>query len=261
MLNNKIIVITGASSGLGKEIAIEVARNNGIPVLVARRIDKLMELQHFISTEFHVTAPVYELDVCSIDSVRSTFATIFVDMERVDVLINNAGMAVFDDFIDATYEDMTNMVEVNVMGVLACTKAVLPHMLEQNQGHIIMIASQAGKIATPKSSVYAATKHAVLGFTNSLRMELHDSGIEVSAVNPGPIQTPFFDQADRSGTYVKNVEKLMLSPTKVANRIVNLIDKPKRELNLPWWMNVGSVLYQVMPKVVEKIGGKKFYQK
>lgn len=147
------------------------------------------------------------------------------------------------------------MFEVNVIGLMACTKEVLPSMIERNEGHIINIASQSGKLATPKSSGYSATKHAVLGFTNSLRMELSKTNIYVSSVNPGPIETNFFHVADRSGNYVKNVKKFMLKPDDVAEKIVQLMIKPKRELNVPRWMNVGSVLYQLFPSIADKVAG------
>ncbi|ARK29462.1 putative oxidoreductase [Halalkalibacter krulwichiae] len=180
---------------------------------------------------------------------------------RIDVLINNAGFGVFERVEETKVEIIEEMFSVNVVGLIALTKAVLPYMFNEGQGHIINIASQAGKLATPKSSVYAATKHAVLGFTNGLRMELIDRNITVSAVNPGPIKTPFFDRADQEGMYVKNVRKWMLDPQKVASATVRLIEKPKRELNLPQWMNMGSRFYQLMPTLVEKIAGKKLNQK
>ncbi|WP_078553076.1 SDR family NAD(P)-dependent oxidoreductase [Bacillus alkalicellulosilyticus] len=260
-LIDKHVVITGASSGLGKEIAIEVAKRGGIPIMLARSEDKLIELQGIIQEKFGVTAYTYMLNVTEMEAVQDVFSLIISVHGHIDILVNNAGMAIFDEFSEAALADMKNMIDVNVVGLLACTRAVLPSMIARNKGHIINIASQAGKIGTPKSSVYAATKHAVLGFTNSLRMEMHRYEIEVSAVNPGPIKTPFFDLADQSGSYVKNVENMMLDPQKVAGKIVNMIEKPRRELNLPWWMNIASRMYQIMPSVVEKIGGKKFYQK
>ena len=129
-------------------------------------------------------------------------------------------------------------------------------MIERNTGHIINIASQAGKLATPKSSGYAATKHAVLGFTNSLRMELAKTNIFISAVNPGPIETNFFNTADKSGNYVKSVKKFMLKSDYVAEKIIQLMIHPKRELNLPRWMNLGSVLYNLFPSISEKLTGR-----
>src|SRR5690606_39052333 len=93
----------------------------------------------------------------------------------------------------------------------------------------------------------------VLGFTNSLRMELAKTNVNVSSVNPGPIETAFFEIADKSGNYVKNVRKYMLKPDYVAEQIVKLMINPKRELNLPKWMNAGSVLYNLFPNIADKL--------
>lgn len=260
-LEKKHIVITGASSGLGKELAFAVAKAGAVPLLLARSTEKLEAIVQEIKQEIGGDAYFYPVDVTSYADVEKTFKVIFFHHRHVDILVNNAGFAIFDYFLEADFEDAREMFAVNVLGAMACTKAVLPNMLERNAGHIINIASQAGKLATPKSSVYAATKHALLGFTNSLRMELHETNIFVSAVNPGPIKTPFFQRADQSGTYIKNIQKWMLDPVVVANAIISLMKTKKRELNLPWWMNVASVLYQVIPAFVERLGGKKFYQK
>lgn len=260
-LKHKVVAITGASSGLGKELAISVAKEGATPILLARSKDKLEETAEYIQREHGIQAFSYELDVSNFSSIQATFTTIFTRHENIDILVNNAGMAIFEYFTETDLNDVKRMMDTNVLGVMGCSKAVLPHMQQKNQGHIVNIASQAGKIATPKSSVYAASKHAVLGFTNALRMELVHTNITVSAVNPGPIKTPFFDLADTSGTYVQNIEKYMLSSEFVAQKIVHLMKTKKRELNLPWWMNVGSKLYQLAPALVEKLGGKKFYQK
>jgi short-subunit dehydrogenase len=134
-------------------------------------------------------------------------------------------------------------------------------MRARKSGHIINIASQAGKIATPKSSVYSATKHAVLGYTNSLRMELADSNVYVTAVNPGPIATNFFNIADEKGTYVKNVKKFMLQPEYVAKKVVDAMLTRTREINLPRWMNMGSVIFTLFPRLFERLGKKAFNQK
>jgi uncharacterized protein len=260
-LHNKIIVITGASSGIGLTLALDVAKKGGIPVLLARSTDKLQKASEEILKTTGIEASFYTVDVADNDAVVHTFAQILKKYQKVDVLINNAGYAIFDSFIDAKLDDIKGMFDVNVFGLIACTKAVLPAMIAENKGQIINIASQAGKLATPKSSVYSATKHAVLAITNSLRMELIDTNIFVSAVNPGPIKTPFFDRADVTGNYTKNVEKFMLEPAFVSEKILQLIKKPKRELNLPGWMGLGTTLYQLFPGLVEKLAGKKLNQK
>lgn len=260
-LHNKIIVITGASSGIGLTLALDVAKQGGIPVLLARTTRKLEAASEEILKTTGIEAPFFTLDVGDNEAVIKTFTQIVEKYDRVDVLINNAGYAIFDAFIDAKVEDVKGMFDVNVFGLIACTKAVLPTMIKQNKGHIINIASQAGKLATPKSSIYSATKHAVLAITNSLRMELMDTNIFVSAVNPGPIKTPFFDRADTSGNYKKNVEKFMLESSFVSAKIIQLMERPKREMNLPGWMGIGTTFYQLFPSIVEKIAGKKLNQK
>jgi len=260
-LENKNIVITGASSGIGEKIAMLVAKKGARPILIARSSDKLKHICESIREKTSANCLYYSLDVSDIDQVKKVFKQIREEVGHIDVLLNNAGFGVFDTLQEATYDDLEKMFAVNVMGLIACTKEVLPSMLERNKGHIINIASQAGKLATPKSSGYSATKHAVLGFTNSIRLELMDTDIYVSAVNPGPIETNFFNIADKTGNYVKNVEKYMLDADEVAEKVTKLILRPKRELNLPWWMNLGSVLYNLFPSISEKLFGKKFNMK
>ncbi|RFB17076.1 SDR family oxidoreductase [Bacillus sp. HNG] len=260
-LKGKTIVITGASSGIGEKIAYLVAEQGATPVLLARSYDQLEKIAQNIREKYKIDSLLYKLDVRDTENVKEVFDDILHHVKTVDVLVNNAGFGVFANVVDAKIEQMKAMFEVNVFGLISCTKMVLSTMIEQNSGHIINIASQAGKIATPKSSVYSASKHAVLGFTNSLRMELSSTNIHVTAVNPGPIRTRFFDIADESGTYAKNVNRFMLDPDVVASKIVNAMLTPKREINLPGWMNAGSVFYTLFPRLVEKVGGKAFFKK
>ncbi|MBU8907831.1 SDR family NAD(P)-dependent oxidoreductase [Desertibacillus haloalkaliphilus] len=261
MLTQKVIVITGASSGIGAQLAYDLASYGATPVLLARSVDKLETHCSQIEQKTGVKPDYYQLDVTSLEDVQATFLAIFHEHKHIDVLVNNAGFAIFDSFLDADLSELKAMFDVNVYGMMACTKAVLPSMIERNQGHIINIGSLAGKLATPKSSGYAATKHAVLGFTNGVRLELQQTNVHVTSVNPGPIKTPFFETADQTGTYVKNVERMMLEPTYVSSKIIDVIRRPKREVNVPTWMSIGTIFYQLFPGLIEKFGGKKFNQK
>lgn len=261
ILTNKHVVITGASSGIGAQLAIKVAKHGGRPILLARSKEKLANLCNTIKAQTGIDCHYYQLDVSDFTQVKIVMETVVQEFGHIDILVNNAGFGVFETFSDADFTEITEMFAVNVLGLMACTKAVLPHMIERGSGHIINVASQAGKIATPKSSVYSATKHAVLGFTNSLRMELADQNIYVSAVNPGPIATNFFDRADKSRNYVKNVQKYMLESEVVADKMIELMMRPKRELNLPFWMNAGSIIYQLFPNLFEKVSKKFFHLK
>jgi uncharacterized protein len=260
-LKGKNIVITGASGGIGAEIAKLCGASGANLILLARSIEKLKQLQTELQQRHQVRVDVYQLDVSDTDKVREVFSEIIAKIDHIDILVNNAGFGVFREAHEASMDEIKGMFEVNVVGLMACTSMVLPKMRERRFGHIINIASQAGKIATPKSSVYSATKHAVLGYTNSLRMELSDYNVRVTSVNPGPIATNFFNIADEKGTYVKNVQKFMLQPEYVAGKVVDSMLTKTREINLPRWMNMGSVVYVLFPRLFETIGKKAFNKK
>lgn len=260
-LKNKVVLITGASSGIGRQLAVDLARKGAKLILVARSEDKLMNVKKQIEESGAYPPAVWSLDVGDRKRVDQLLPSLLNEMPPIDVLINNAGFGKFDAFVDADMKDIEAMFDVNVLGLMRFTSHVLPRMIAKGQGHIVNVASQAGKLATPKSSGYSASKHAVLGFSNSLRMEMKEHNIFVTTVNPGPINTSFFETADSSGTYIKNVEKMMLSSEKVSKEIIVAIEKGRREVNLPGWMNVGAKLYHTAPGVVEKVAGKFFDQK
>ncbi|MCA1054734.1 SDR family oxidoreductase [Rossellomorea aquimaris] len=260
-LKGKNIIITGASGGIGEQMALKIAENGGNLALIARRGHLLEELKQKVENSYQSKVNIYPLDIAKYDEIPGVFQTILNDFGDIHGLINNAGFGVFKEAHEAPFSEVKGMFEVNVLGLMAATGAILPHMRERGSGHIVNIASQAGKFATPKSSAYSASKHAVLGYTNSLRMEAERYGVNVTAVNPGPIATDFFSIADESGTYVKNVEKWMLDPRFVAEKVVDSMFTRKREINLPVWMNAGSVVYQLFPSFVEKVGNKLFFKK
>lgn len=260
-LVDKKIIVTGASSGIGKQLAMEIAKQNGIPIMLARTAKKLKKLQQHIQTEMNVNAYVYPVDLFQSNNVVSVINQIFEDHKQIHGLINNAGVGIFDYIVETSQEDTERMFQLNVLTLIQLTRSLLPHLIKYNEGHIINIASQAGKISTPKSAVYAATKHAVIGFTNALRLEVATKNILVTTVNLGPVNTNFFATADPSGTYQKNVEKYMLDPGKVAKRIVDQFFIPKREINMPWWMEFGSRWYSLLPSLMETLFKKQFQKK
>ncbi|MFC0523047.1 SDR family NAD(P)-dependent oxidoreductase [Pontibacillus salicampi] len=256
-LQDKIIIVTGASSGIGERIAHHVANQGGFPVLLARRASKLKE----IVQQLPGASAWYACDIADLEAIRETFARIRSEYGPPDALINNAGFGIFESVSDTPMNAFQSMFDVNVLGLIQCVKEVLPDMITKQYGHIINIASQAGKISTPKSSGYAATKHAVIGFTNSLRMEVKDHHIQVTGVNLGPVRTNFFDTADPEGAYQSSVERYMLDPDVVAKRIVQSLFTSKREVNMPGWMNVGAKLYQLMPGLMEVMLRNQFSKK
>ncbi|MFD1772423.1 SDR family NAD(P)-dependent oxidoreductase [Paenibacillus rhizophilus] len=256
-LKGKIAVITGASSGIGALTARLLGQRGAIPVLLARSEDKLKTAAEGITGGYGL----YRCDVSRSGEVEETFAKIIAAYGRIDILLNNAGYGRFGDFTEMPVEEFNEMMNVNYMGVVRCTKAAVPHMLERGSGQIVNVASMAGKIGTSRAAAYTASKHAVLGFTNALRQELRHSGITVSAVNPGPIETDFFNLADPSGDYVKNVGGFMMSPQYVAEKIVKLMEKDKEELDLPRLAAAGIRLYGLFPRLADKLTYKMLNRK
>jgi short-subunit dehydrogenase len=249
MFSGKVVVVTGASSGIGAVMVKELSKRGAIPVLMARSVDKLNGIAAELTGEYGL----YPLDVTSNEQVLEAMAYTISRYGRIDVLINNAGYGVFDKLTDASVDEMSEMMDVNYMGTVRCTKAVLPAMLKARSGHIINIASLAGKIGSAKSSGYSATKHAVLGFTNSLRQELMGSGVRLTAINPGPIDTPFFDRADPSGQYVNNIKWFMLKPEQVVGKIMRTIERGTAEVNMPYAAGLGIKFAQLFPRIFEQI--------
>lgn len=258
---NKKVIITGASSGIGKRLVWHIARSGGIPIMLARSIDKLEAIQHQVSETFGIQASIYQVDLLDEATRIAVLEQIFTEHSHIRGLINNAGSGLFEYVESMNWEEAKKMFELNVFALIQGTQQVLTHFLSEGTGHIVNIASQAGKMATPKSSVYASTKHAVLGFTNALRMEVASRDIAVTAVNLGPVRTNFFVNADPTGSYQDKVAAYMLDPDRVAKRIVKHLFKKKREINMPGWMELGSKLYTLFPAAMELILKSQFNKK
>ncbi len=192
MLKNKIVFITGASSGIGAASARQFAQQGAKLLLCARRIDKLNELATELAAEFGVSVHTFQLDVCQHDAVKDALNSLPPEWKDIDVLLNNAGLAAgLDNFQDGDVQDWEAMLDTNVKGLLYVTKALLPHMIARNSGHIINIGSIAGHTTYPKGAVYCATKAAVNVLSNGLRMDLYGTKIRVSTVDPGAVETDF----------------------------------------------------------------------
>ncbi|KIL35614.1 oxidoreductase [Gordoniibacillus kamchatkensis] len=248
-VTGKIALITGASSGIGAQMAHQLAKRGATVILTARSEEKLRGVAASLPGQHAVR----RLDVTDSAQVESVLSGVIGDFGRIDILINNAGYGVFDRFVDAPLAEYERMMDVNYFGTVRCTKAVLPHMLALRSGHIVNIASLAGKFGSAKSAGYSATKHAVLGFTNSLRQELAGTGVKLTAINPGPIDTPFFDIADPGGHYVKNVSWLMLKPDKVAAAVIRAIERETPEVVLPRYASSAIKLAQLFPRTFDRI--------
>lgn len=249
-MNKKVIFITGATSGIGRLIA-EICIKNGHTVFATGRNESSL------ATLSKLGAEVFQADLSSLHDINQ----VCNQLPPIDVAIINAGVGVFENAFDLLDEEIDAMLNINVKAPIYLTKRIAKQMIERNSGQFIFVGSQAGKVATKKASVYAASKHAITGFANGLRMELAPYNIHVTSIYPGPIDTPFLQKADASNNYRQSVERFLLKPEKVANEVVKTIGKPIREVNLPRIMSVTSKLYAVAPYLVERLGSGFFNKK
>ena len=241
------ILITGASGGLAQEM-VKLLPNDQL-ILLGRNKEKLAQLYGN-----HPYAELVEIDITDDHALNVLVAELYQRYGKIDVLINNAGYGIFEEF-----DKLSN--QVNTFALVNLSRLVGARMKETRKGHIINIVSMAGLIATGKSSLYSATKFAAIGFSNALRLELMPYGVYVTTVNPGPIRTGFFDQADPDGTYLKSVDRFLLEPDAVARKIVKTIGKNKRELNLPVLLHLAHKFYTLFPKLADKLAGETFNYK
>ena len=187
---NRIALITGATSGIGKSTA-ELLANNGVClILCGRRQDRLDSMKEHLSTKTKVIT--LNFDVRDSKNVFKAIESLPDEFSDIDILINNAGNAHgLDPIHEGSVDDWDAMLDINVKGLLYVSKVILPKMLQQKNGHIINIGSTAGKEVYPKGNVYCASKHAVDAITQGMRLDLNGKGIKVSGINPGLVQTEF----------------------------------------------------------------------
>lgn len=243
MPQNKIILVTGATSGVGLAITNQLLAQNFDVIAIGRNDTILQQLAK-------KGAEVFKVDLLNVEAVHE-----FTNKVReVDVAILNAGVGIFEYAHLIEEQSIDDMISLNISSQMKLTKALIPKVKQQ----FIYIGSQAGKVATPKAAVYAATKHALIGYTNGLRLE--QPNLIITIVHPGPIDTPFLDHADATGSYRGKMKNVLLSSEKVAEKTISLIGKNKRELNIPWYMGITSKLYAVAPALTETIG-KPFFNK
>jgi len=219
-LADKIAIVTGASSGIGAVTAFELARRGAQVVLAARSVDALdAQVTAITSAGYHAVA--IPTDITDLAQVENLVEQTLTQFGRVDMLVNNAGMAWRESFLENSTGQISHIVDVNLLGVILLTHAVLPGMLERHSGTIISVASVAAHIAV--DPLYCATKFGVRGFSLSLRRELAGSGVSVSLVSPGFVSTPMN----------RHMRLPMPGPEIVAKAIADLAVRPRREVVVP----------------------------
>lgn len=225
-LKNKIILITGASAGIGEATARQFAKAGARLILSARRLDRLKKLAKELEIETHLL----ELDIQNRQQVEGSISNLPKEWQAIDVLVNNAGLGRgLGKIHEGDVAGWEEMINTNVKGLLYMSRSVIPSMVQRGNGHIINIGSIAGHEVYPGGNVYCATKHAVDAITKGMRLDLVDTPIRVSTVDPGLVETEFsevrfFGDKERAKTVYQGYKPL--EPVDVADTVVWIANRP-----------------------------------
>ena len=254
----KTVVITGASSGIGAASCIEFAKRGASLALVARRKEKLEELEKTLS-KFSIDTLVCECDVSDKEQVQKMSSRVIEKFGKVNVLVNNAGFAIYGTVSDLSIEEIESQMKTNYFGMIYCTKNFLPKMLEQKSGHIVNIASVAASFGLPGIASYCASKFAMLGFSEGLKHELKGTGIGVTVVSPIMVRTNFFDH--QSFKHMPKYSPTSLSAKAVAKAVVSAANSSRLEIIIPSVVRGAVWAKHTFPYLINPILGGAFRKK
>jgi short-subunit dehydrogenase len=237
------VLISGASSGIGAELARQAVAKGSHVGLLARSGDALESLSAELGSSC-IAAPA---DVTAPEQLSAAVATVEKALGPIDILVNNAGIGHYGAFLDLEVEEIDRIMRTNYLGVVHTLKAVLPGMVARRRGHVVTVGSIAGRIGSPFEAAYAASKFAVSGLTEALSVELSPFGIGVSLVSPGPVDTPFF--AHRGHPYERKRPKAVPAAD-VAQTIVRCVEAGHAEAFVPAMLRQAVVAKTLIPPLL-----------
>lgn len=252
MPDQPVILITGASSGIGAASARLFARSGYRTALFARRAERLEALAGEVQA-LGGEALVLVGDVKVLADVQAAVEAVLTEWGQIDVLFNNAGFGRLDwlEALDPQHA-VSDLIQVNLTGSIWMAQAVLPAMIARRRGHIINMGSVASFIAAPTYTVYSASKFGIRGFTEALRREVHFYGIQVSGIYPGGVETEFAQKAHiNRKTRISTPAWLGLSAEQVAESVFSLVRRPRRALVIPWPMRLAIFVERLLPGLTD----------
>ncbi len=258
-MTGQVVIVTGASAGIGAATAKYFGERNYRVVLAARRMGRLQKLVGEIENHGG-TALAVETDVSKISQVEQLVQAALDEYGQIDILVNNAGMGRLRwlDELDPE-QDIAYQVQVNLLGTIQAARLVLPHMMERRSGHIINVSSVAAWIAPPTYSIYTATKFGIKGFSESLRREVKAWGIHVGTVYPGAVSTEFDQQAGVPWDMETTTPSwLLLEAEEVARAIHRMVKKRKRRVIIPRVMKLVVWTNLLFPGIVDGVLSRYF---
>lgn len=230
---NKVVWVTGASSGIGEALAYTFAKHQAKLIITARRVEELERVKNYCNLPADDIF-VFPLDIGDVDQLQQATQHALAHFGKIDILINNAGLSHWSKVKDLSLDVVKKIINVNFLGGVALTQAVLPAMLERKDGHVVVISSVLGKMATMKQAAYVASKHAIQGFYDTLTLEVDPEGIKVLIVSPGFVRTNVAKNSlNRDGVAINQDNSKIakgLDPQYVAEKILKAIENKKSEL-------------------------------
>lgn len=251
----KVVVITGASSGIGEQSAEKFAKLHANVILVSRNEEQLQKISAKLS-KYQTETFVYACDVSNKNQVDQMGKIIIEKFGTIDVLVNNAGFGIYNTVEKTKIDEMESQMSTNFLGMMYCTKAFLPQMLKQRSGHIVNVASVAGSIGIPGMAAYCASKFAMLGFSESLFHELKGTRVGITVVSPIMVRTNFFNH--ESFDKMPRYSTTSLDPKTVANAVVKAASSPRLEIVVPQFVRFAIWLKQTFPYLINPIVGEIF---
>ena len=255
MISNKTIWITGASSGIGEELAKQLAPNNRL-VLSSRRYEELERVKSECKAADQ-NILILPLDMAERTGMEAAVVNVLDHFGEIDIIILNAGISNRSFIADTKYDVFERLMEVNFFGNVALTKALLPHLVERKQGHFVVISSLSGKFASPGRGAYSSSKHALHGFYDTLRMEHHHDNIKVTMVCPGFVQTNVTKNSLTSeGVPQGKLDKTTANGMPVdeaVQRIINAVARGKQEIAFGGKEKMGLFVKRFFPGLLTRI--------
>jgi short-subunit dehydrogenase len=250
-----VIFITGASDGIGKRLAIDLAARGAVVVGCGRSRERLVETLK----EVRKLSPKSLMIACDIgdaEQVHGMMQKVLADFGRIDILINNAGIGMRQPFAETPVETIEAIMRTNYLGAVYCAHEVMPEMIARGSGHIVNISSGAGKIGTLNMAAYCASKFAMNGWSESLYHELNPLGVHVSVICPGPVTTEF-NRAFRDSE-PKSPPQLFVSTAAVSRAVIRAIEKNRFEIVMPRWLALFCLVKRLSPTLFRVLADRRF---
>jgi short-subunit dehydrogenase len=251
----KIVLITGASSGIGHASAIKFAKKGAKLILVSRNIEKLNQISEDLK-KLNASNFVFECDVSDKFQVNKLSKVVLDRFGSIDILVNNAGFAVYGSVNNLSIEEIESQMKTNYFGMIYFVKNFLPSMIKKKSGHIVNVASVAASFGLPGIAPYCASKFAMLGFSEGLKYELKGTGVGITVVSPIMVRTNFFNHP--SFKNMPNYSSTSISPETVAKAILRASNSPRLEIIVPGFVRGAVWLKNTLPYLIAPILNSSF---